>query len=249
MYGHIYGDEEHPNTAITQIHLVTVLRARGKLAEAEDLARTTCDLYRRHPDWDPDDASRARLALLETLEAADKREEAASIVQAIVAETRASIPADDARQAGQLAQLGRTLLKMGSPAAAADAESVLRKCLAIRERTIAADRPDAWLLPNTRSLLGEAGFRAAADPRITEHDRRERFAAAEALLVRAGEEIRPPEAAVVRRREAAERVIALYEAWEAAEPGGGYEAKAAPWRTLLEEIDRSLAAQAGPPAR
>jgi tetratricopeptide (TPR) repeat protein len=249
MYGRLYGGEDHPNTALTQTHLVGILRARRRLADAEDMARTACGLYRAHPDWDPGDASRARLALLETLEAADKREEAASIVREIVAETRGSNPAGDARLAGQLAQLGRTLLKMDSPAAAADAEPILQECLAIRERTIAADGPDAWLLPNTRSLLGEAVFRAAADPRITEQDRRDRFAAAEDLLVRAGEEIRPPEAFKVRLREALQRIVALYEAWNTFEPGRGHDAKATLWRARLDEMDQTSAAQGMPPAR
>ena len=36
-----------------------------------------------------------------------------------------------------------------------------------------------------------------------------------------------------------ERLIGLYDSWDAAEPGKGYAEKAAEWRAKLEEISKS----------
>lgn len=43
-----------------------------------------------------------------------------------------------------------------------------------------------------------------------------------------------PNIALQRVREAGERVVRLYELWDAAEPGKGYDTKAAEWRATLE---------------
>ena len=40
---------------------------------------------------------------------------------------------------------------------------------------------------------------------------------------------------MIRKREALERVIKLYEAWDAAEPGQGHTERAAEWRAKLQE--------------
>jgi hypothetical protein len=42
-----------------------------------------------------------------------------------------------------------------------------------------------------------------------------------------------------RKREALERIVELYEAWDAAEAEKGYDAKAAEWRAKLAEFDRT----------
>ena len=47
-----------------------------------------------------------------------------------------------------------------------------------------------------------------------------------------------PEATDLRKREALERIVKLYEAWHAAEPDSGHDADAAEWRGQLEEKRR-----------
>ncbi len=42
-----------------------------------------------------------------------------------------------------------------------------------------------------------------------------------------------PEAADVRKREAPERIVKLYEAWHTAEPDQGYDAQAVEWQAKL----------------
>ncbi len=44
-----------------------------------------------------------------------------------------------------------------------------------------------------------------------------------------------PDATDLRKAEALERIVNLYEAWHAAEPDEGYDAKAAEWRAKVEE--------------
>ena len=59
------------------------------------------------------------------------------------------MPKDSPQLAGLLAQFGSILLQAK---AFAEAEPLLRECLAIREKT----QPDAWTTFNTQSLLGGA---------------------------------------------------------------------------------------------
>jgi tetratricopeptide (TPR) repeat protein len=103
-----------------------------------------------------------------------------------------------------LAILGTCLLQQQKHA---EAEPVLRECLAIREKEI----PDDWRRYATMSMLGEAlcgqGKHAEAEP----------------LLVEGHERMMPPEDLGVRKREALERLVKLYEAW-------GKPEKAAEWR-------------------
>ena len=40
-----------------------------------------------------------------------------------------------------------------------------------------------------------------------------------------------------QKRDALERIIKLYESWDAAEPGKGYDAKAAEWRRTSHSAD------------
>jgi uncharacterized protein HemY len=89
----------------------------------------------------------------------------------------------------------------------AEAEPLLRECLAIRERVM----PDDWLRWSAMSLLGESllgqGKHAEAEP----------------LLVEACEKMAPPPPFLFRKAEALARVVQLYEAW-------GKPEKAAEWR-------------------
>ena len=102
-----------------------------------------------------------------------------------------------------------------------EAEPVLRECLAIRER----EMPAEWLRWNAASLLGAALAGQG------------KYAEAEPLLVNGYNEmkddprVQPPTATLDRKREALERIVRLYEAWEAAEPGQGHREKAVDWRT------------------
>ena len=99
----------------------------------------------------------------------------------------------------------------------ADAEPMLRDCLAVR----AKKEPDAWTTFNARSLLGESLLI------------QKKYAEAEPLLVQGYEGMKQREAKMPAQSrqfltEAVERLVQLYEAT-------GQNAKAAEWRKKREE--------------
>jgi WD40 repeat protein len=121
-----------------------------------------------------------------------------------------------AKAANALIEHGMAFLKNDQ---AKGAEPVLRECLSIREEVL---KKDDWLIANARSNLGESLAKQAkfieAEPLVTES----------ANALQANEQT--PES---RKNEAIQRVVDLYEAWHAAEPGKGYDAKSGEWRAKL----------------
>jgi hypothetical protein len=60
---------------------------------------------------------------------------------------------------------------------------------------------------------------------------------AETLLLEAWEEMKDLVSRPLGRKvENLERIVGLYETWDAAEPGKGYDAQAAEWRAKLDEF-------------
>jgi hypothetical protein len=121
---------------------------------------------------------------------------AAPLLKEFVAGQRRRFPKDDLRFAGLLAQVASDLLKCDQ---FADAEPLLRECLAIREKK----EPDAWTTFDTQSLLGGALLG------------QKKYADAEPLLVKGYEGMKqrektiPPRSAT-RIPEALDRIIELY---------------------------------------
>jgi serine/threonine protein kinase len=123
------------------------------------------------------------------------------------------LPADDPDRALALAQLGRFLLQHGQPA---EAEPVLRECLAIREKKM----PDDFRTFNARSLLGEALLG------------QQKYAEAEPLLLNGYQGLKQREATIPRTSfvhppDVVEHLVRLYEAC-------GKPEEAAKWRKKLE---------------
>jgi eukaryotic-like serine/threonine-protein kinase len=113
-----------------------------------------------------------------------------------------------------MAVFGQSLIQRGQWSAA---ESVLRECLTIREKS----QPDEWSTFNTRSTLGGSLLS------------QKKYAEAEALIVEGYEGMKAREARIPppgkpRLTDAAERVVKLYEAW-------GKPEKAAEWRARLSK--------------
>jgi hypothetical protein len=120
--------------------------------------------------------------------------------------------------ASELASLGLLLLKREKWA---EAEPVLRECLAIREKT----QPDAWTTFNTQSLLGGALLG------------QKKYADAEPLLLAGYEGMKQREKTIppqgnTRIPEAIERLVQLYEATDK-------KNDAAKWREELEAVKKS----------
>ncbi len=134
-------------------------------------------------------------------------------------EARKALPKGSPQLAGLLAQIGLGLLEQKKWT---EAESFLRECLAIREKT----QPDVWSTFNTKSTLGGALLG------------QKKFADAEPLLLAGYEGMKQREKAIpaqakIRLPEAVERLVQLYEAT-------GKTDEAAKWRTELEAIKAGL---------
>jgi tetratricopeptide (TPR) repeat protein len=230
---------EHPGTAVALHHHADALRALNRLDEAEAEARQAKDLYRKHPDWPPDEAAHTASILSAILTAQGRIDESLTAQRELLALQRRTLHSGSAQLGNALASFSNALLTRHTLESAREAEPLLRECLEIRVKTI----PDDWRVPNTRSMLGGAILACAElDPALNSAARADRLREAEPLLLDGYAGLKDnasvPTPAQTggfdRRREALERVVRLYEVWDKAEPGRGHDAKAAEWRKRLD---------------
>ncbi len=136
--------------------------------------------------------------LLDAYAKAGRSAELATLVPEQLAEARKALPKESPQLAGALAEYSRFLLQVK---AYADAEPLLRECLAIREKS----QPDLWSTLDIKSALGGALLG------------QKKFADAEPLLLKGYEEMKQrektiPEQGKIRLPEALDRLIELYTA-------------------------------------
>jgi tetratricopeptide (TPR) repeat protein len=180
---------DHPDTMMTVANLGVNYKDAGRLSEALPLLEETYRASRTIPTlrW-------VGVQLLDGYAKAGRSAQAAAFKD-LLADARNSVPKDSPQLAGMLAQTGLTLLQSK---AFADAEPLLRECLAIREKA----EPDAWTTFNTRSQLGGALLG------------QKKYAEAEPLLRQGYEEMKaraksiPPQGST-RLPEALDRLIEL----------------------------------------
>jgi tetratricopeptide (TPR) repeat protein len=206
---------DHPQTVNTMANLgVNYLDAR----RSEEGARLMEEALRRARGR-PDALAKTAWVgpqLAAVYQALGRWDQAEPLLRDSLARQRATEPPESPALAALLAQVGMALLQQGKYS---EAEPTLRECLKIRE----AKLPDAWSRFNTMSQLGRALLG------------QDRYAEAEPLIVggyvglKAREATMPPPARP-RLPEAAERVVALYEAW-------GKRGQAANWRHRLGVAD------------
>jgi serine/threonine protein kinase/tetratricopeptide (TPR) repeat protein len=202
---------QHPDTQLTVANLGVNYKDAGRLPEAIPLLE---EAYHASPKI-PAICWGVGPQLLDAyVKAGTATEEAAGLVQELLAEARENLPQDNPQLAGGLAQFGLTLLTMKSWTYA---EPILRECLTIREKAEA----DAWTTFNTKSMLGQA---LAGQ---------EKFSEAEPLLLAGCEGLKRHEATIppagrIRLTEALQRLVDFYAATGQAE-------KADEWRKKLEE--------------
>ena len=123
---------------------------------------------------------------------------ARKLIESELADLDKNYPKTSPQRSGHLAQLSLAMLTAGGHA---EAEPLLRECLAIREKK----EPDAWTTFNTQSLLGGALLG------------QKKYADAEPLLLKGYEGLKArekdiPPPALVRLPEALDRLIELYTA-------------------------------------
>ncbi len=230
---------DHPSSATMLFNIAAQLADQDKPDEALSYYQQATDMRRRifgegHPAVAASLNNPGKLLQrMGDLEGAERM-----LREGVDIEHRLPTP-DKKVLSGLLSSLGSVLVEQGRPQ---EAESVLRECLALYEKDLSPDAPQYWRVPNARSLLGEAIVAQATwefnlDPSAAPGRLRE----AESLLVESAqwlttnaEHITVPNVGERYVREAGERVVRLYELWDAAEPGKGYDTKAAEWRARLE---------------
>ena len=210
-------------TQVAMVDLAEAYLAAGKLDRALPLAEEALTLL--EPTLGPEHPNtRTGMNLLvRVYDATRNHAGAIRVGHELLARQRRNLPADHPNIANTLAILGQNLLHTQKPA---EAEPLLRECLAIRQKK----EPEAWSAFNTQSLLG--GALAG----------QEKYAEAEPLLVKgyegmkAREKTIPPQAAT-RIPESIDRLIELYTATEKPD-------EAAKWRA-----ERAKYPEVAPPPR
>jgi serine/threonine protein kinase len=216
---------QHPETQMNVGNLGVNYKDSGRLDEAIPLIEEAYHARVKFPNLGVFGAQ-----LVDAYAKAGRSLEAAKVVQELLAEARKTAPKDSSQLSNALAQSALTLLQIK---AFADAEPLLRECLAIRERT----QPDVWNTFNTRSMLGGALLG------------QKRYAEAEPLLVSGYDGMKQrattiPLAGRNRLTEALKRLVLLYESWDKPQEAARCRATLAADRT-----DRDAGFPADPFAR
>ncbi len=202
---------DHPDALLAQANLGINYRDAGRPVEGARLMEVALKRARGRPD------ALAGLAFVPpqlgaAYEAAEQFAAAEPFYRDGLELARKQFGPEDPRTAAAMATLARSLLKQEKWA---EAEPLLRECLAIRER----NQPDGWPTFNTRSMLGGSLLGQM------------KYALAEPLLLSGYEGMKAREATILaagkpRLPEAGDRVVKLYDAWRKPE-------KAAEWRKRL----------------
>jgi hypothetical protein len=184
---------DHPDTVNSVANLGVNYNDAGRLKEAIALLEEAHQGTKKSPAL-----RRVGTTLLDAYAKAGEDARFAALLQEHLSEARQALGKDSPQLAGMLAQISLGLLGQKKWA---EAEPLLRECLAIREKT----QPDAWTTFDTRSQLGGALLG------------QKKYADAEPLLVagyegmkKQGEKI--PAQGKVRLPEALDRLIELYTA-------------------------------------
>src|SRR5262249_54043619 len=200
----------HPDTLQSVVNLGVNYRDARRLKEAIALLEEAQRAVKKPPQlaW-------VTPQLIDAYTRAGENAKLAALLGAELPAARKALPPDSPQLAALLAQGGMALLNLKKWA---EAEPLLRECLAIREKK----QPDAWTTFNTQAMLGGALLG------------QKKYAAAEPLL-RAGHGGMKKRAGAIpppgrpRLVEAAERLVRLYEAL-------GRKEEVARWTKELEAL-------------
>lgn len=202
---------DNPRLAEILTNLAFRLFQGGDYAKAETLYREALSILRSSKSEDDAPLARAVNGLSVVLEAKGDHAAAEPFVREALALRRKRLPPDDPEIGHSLVDLGFVLLSQGKYA---EAEEALRECLDIRQKT----SPDSWGRFDCLSALGEA---LAGQGKLAE---------AEPLLLHGYTGMQnDPQAWDLRKRQALERIVRLYEMW-------GKPQEAAEWRAKASQI-------------
>jgi tetratricopeptide (TPR) repeat protein len=216
--------DDHPGTLTSMCNLAAVFRDNRQFDRAIPLYEQALKAQRATRGEDHPSTLVFQRGFARTYEKAGRYRDAEPLYRRTVEAAGRQKPRNDRFYSDSLAMLGRCLNRQAKHA---EAVPILRECLEIKEKT----QPGDWTTALARSLLGEAlaGQREvpAAEPLLLD---------AYKALIERREKIRPLDRDVTLR-DAAERLVRLYEAW-------GKPDKAEEWRKRLGEhpLDRGFPA-------
>jgi hypothetical protein len=193
------------------------------------LAEEAFALHENHPAWAEADRRNAFRALSAVLTDLGDQVALEALHRKNLDASRAKVPADESRLAWALGWLIHTLLVAEK---FTEAEPLARECLTIHEK----QTPDDWVTFDAQSMLGGSLLG------------QKKYAEAEALLLPAYDGLKKREQKIpfddkVRRKEALQRIVQLYEAT-------GRPDKAAESNRELTEHNKAEAEKKnGPPKR
>ena len=198
----------HPDTLNTAVNLGMNYKDAGRVAEALPLLEEGYRAAKKYPSL-----RGVGNQLWDGYVRAGRTKQAAALAKELLADARLQLPKESPQLAGQLAAVAMSLLYAK---ALTEAESLLRECLAIREKV----EPNAWTTFSTKSMLGAA------------LSGQKKYPEAEPLLLAGYEgmkqrEAKIPAAGKLRLTEALEHLIQHYEILDKKE-------EAAKWRKELE---------------
>jgi serine/threonine protein kinase/Tfp pilus assembly protein PilF len=206
----------HPELARSLTNLAQLLWINHKYAEAEGFAREAVEIDRTSLPSDHPDAAAAMNNLGLVLQEQGKLTEAKALFRGSLEIRRKTLPPGSIELAVSVMNLGRVLWAEGR---FAEAEPLCREALGVLDK--AGGRAN-WVGGNVMQWLGRVltGLKRWQDAETTllESDR---------LLAEA------PKAERWRHEGTVRALIALYTAWDQAEPGKGYDAKAHQWQSHL----------------
>jgi tetratricopeptide (TPR) repeat protein len=147
-----------------------------------------------------------------------KLDESETRFRQALAIARRTLGPDQADTARIEVNLGELLAKRGK---LQESEQLLRESLRARRQILPAGHPDIFAgEARVGSVLAQQG----------------RFPEAEALMLDAWRGLESADSPVPTRRLAAERIMAMYTAWERVHPGKGKAKQAAEWKALAAQI-------------
>ena len=204
---------------------------QDKSSEAEPYLREAMEKHRTalgnaHRDTLKSISSMGNLLIVQ-----GKLSEAEPFFREVLNERRRALAPEDPDTLTAVGFLANTLLKIGTETGAAEAETLFRDSLAIRQRLYPDGHPEAPLGYVTMSLLGDA--------LACQH----KFDEAEPFLLNGYKGLRDdpqvpiPASVAGRQRDALKRIVKLYKSWDKAKPGNGYDVKAAEWELKLQDTN------------
>ncbi len=218
---------DHPRVAGGINNLSVVLKNRGDLAGAEALARETLEMRRRLFPGDHPYVATGLNNLAVVMMDRGELVEPEALLRESLAMRRRLYPEGHTSIATDLYNLARLMFARGD---LAQAEPLYREAAELYERT---QGKAYWPTANARMGLG----RTLAG--------RQRFAAAELELLAAESVLASAQGAPAgRHNECVAALVALYEAWEKAEPGRGHAAAATSWRARQDDPKAGTSAAA-----